>query len=351
MDDDKKLQDKISEGLRNAQQSDAARYALAMLFPKVGELLKTYVSRANTLIERRQKRRMSLSEFTGSYFHLDPQKATWARTEIDSVLNQTDPRESLKRIMDRIRVADERDRPRLRRLFLEQLDGAFSLERPFTLEWLQSIIQFSPEFIRARDQVVVFLFPTENLDRLRRLVVHALEATSLEERIVLFKGTISTATDITLLCEVFRAVAGDKNPSGSTKYHKPATLGNETEPVREILLTKIRYFAESGEIWTQADPLHVLWCWWSSVISAEVPEFIGRAIGDPTGLRTLLHITVSLVRSSDGNYEQVSREMWSKIVDLELLKKLANDLLAKGTENDRTLAQRFLSALKNSNRR
>jgi len=64
------------------------------------------------------------------------------------------------------------------------------------------------------------------------------------------------------------------------------------------------------------------------------------------GLRKLLDVTVSRVKSMAGDYDHVQKS-WDKIVDLEVLREHAEKLVGPtNSETDSKLAQRFLDALR-----
>jgi hypothetical protein len=64
------------------------------------------------------------------------------------------------------------------------------------------------------------------------------------------------------------------------------------------------------------------------------------------GLRGLLSVTVTLVRSSSGDYEHVNFSSWSKVVNLDELADRANKLRTSSPEEaDQRRAERFLKAL------
>lgn len=77
----------------------------------------------------------------------------------------------------------------------------------------------------------------------------------------------------------------------------------------------------------------------------EVNKFTNRAMDSEAGLRGLLRVTVSVVRSTDGDYEHVNASSWSKIVDLNKLAEHARTLKSGADGADQRLAERFLNAL------
>jgi hypothetical protein len=244
---------KLLEGiLGQAKSPEAARSALAQLFPKVEKVLRTYVPRhSNDRNERRRQRRLSEKDFAAAYFRLDPQPASWSRSEIDSILNSTSPTEALSRVESRLSAAAAGDRPRLRRLFLDALDGAFSVLRPFNLDWLRALLDVAPSFVVAGDEAKQAFYVFDNGDRVRWLLIHALETLLPENRAQLMLGVIPQVADISIICDVFRAIAGDLQEEGAKGQRETASFRDSGDIIRRNLLVRVRQLAETNQIWSQ----------------------------------------------------------------------------------------------------
>lgn len=352
MEDSKQLKEDIESLISAARDREAGRKALAILFPKAEGLLKAYVySGPDDIHERKQQRRISIPEFAPQYFRLTPSPAHWSRSEIERILTQSDPSTLIEDIKKKITVAVDYERPRLRRRLLEQIESAFGPNRSLTAPWLSFLVSISSSFIKARDEVTIALFPDENADRLRRIVLRGLISPPPAERSALFKAIIPEAKDISLLCDVYRAIEDDVQESDHTRNHQSeVTLGPEAQSVRTMLVARVESLTASQEIWAQAQPARILWFWYGSGREKDVRNFTDKAIQDVVGLRALLEVPISLVRSSNGNYEQVA-QYWNKIVNLQSLADEALQILQESrSEADRQLAQRFINALNRKDR-
>ena len=346
-DEEKKFMESLAAITGAANIPEAARSALAMLFPKAEHALETYIPQdSSDKNERKRKHRISTRDYASGYFRLDPQPSSWSQSEIDLILNSQSPSEALEGAEKRIAAAPERDRPRLRRLFLEMLDGAFGPLRPFNLDWFRAIIEISPSYITVADKSAPFEFFFDNADRIRSILRHALQMLLPEGRAELLKMIIPQATDISVLCDLVRGMAGDRNPAGAKSERSPAAFGEETERIRDLLVQRIRTLATTNDIWSQALPAQLLWFWWGADLEPEVRAFTTETARTERGLRGLLDIAVGLVHSSEGDYERVNYGVWSKIVDLEELRWRATEVAQSSRiHEDRTRAQRFLAAL------
>jgi hypothetical protein len=343
---------RVEDVLKDVAEETAARRALALLFPKAEEALKTaiYAGSHNKSV-RRKKRRISEADFAQAYFGLDPQRATWGRSEIDRILNHDDPDAAFRTVEERIGSAPEADRPRLRRLFLEELRITFEVSRGITKDWLCALLNASPACIAAGDATVRFLHVEDNSDRLRMIVIRALEKHGTEDRAALIASVIPKISDLSVICAVFRSVASDRRPEGAvTGRISAASFGEKTDVLREQLLTHVRDVASTEDIWRQAIPRDILLFWWGSTLDDEVWKFTSAAMRNANGLLGLLEIPIHPVYSTEGNYETVS-PTWSKILDLDALAACAREMLIDDlSDQDRGTAQRFLAAMQNRDR-
>jgi hypothetical protein len=344
--DDKKRSELLETMLSAAKLREPVQNALAQLFPKAETVLRTFVPReSDDRNGRKRQRRLSEKDFAPAYFRLDPQPASWSRSEIESILNSADPGQALTEVESRVRASTQQDRSRLRRTFLEALDGAFDVRRPFSLDWFRALVDFAPSYVAARDDAARLWYTFDNADRLRWVVIHALRVLLPENRAQLILAVIPQAADVSLLCDVVRTIARDRHEQGAKDELENTSFGDSTETIRSLLLERVRSLAQSNQIWMQSQPDRLLWFWWGCDLEAEVKEFTKRAMNTEEGLRGLLDVAVSLVQSSEGDYEHVGYSSWSRIVDLEELAQRAKNLMAASNESDRRLAQRFLDAL------
>ena len=116
----------------------------------------------------------------------------------------------MRKAEERVNAAAEKDEPRLRRQFLDALDGAFSSERPFTGEWLQAPVDHSHLYLKASDPTQSLLHYVDNTQRFRRAIYAALNAME-PVRGEVFEEAVTRASELSLLCAFFCTVVGDNN--------------------------------------------------------------------------------------------------------------------------------------------
>lgn len=339
--DDNPLKPQVETVLAGAKHPVASRNLLALLFPKVEKALGAYISRSeDDEPARKRAHRISQSDFAQTYFGLVPDALSWGRQELEEILNLP-PYKAMREVEQRINAIPETERASLRRQFLDALEGAFSDVRPFTAEWLRSLADCSPAYLKAGDRRRSLLYFTDNNQRLRRIILVALEPVTTEVRGQIYIEAVANASDVSILCDFFRGMVGDKNPAGA-KNRNPHYFGPDTEGVRQRLVDHVKRLAASNSFWSQASPGDLLWFWWGSE-EPGLSEFTRKAINDEHGFRALLVIPVHRVYSTAGDYDVIN-PAWSKILDLNLLEEKARSA-ARSSAPERELAEKFLSAL------
>jgi hypothetical protein len=344
----KRLEALVTGGMVGAKNQEAAKNTLALLFPKVEQSIETSVSSDDDINARRRKRRISLIDFSKSYFALSPDSNSWGQKEFEAAIKMT-PAQAFTALQTKLDSASPRDQSDLRRIFIELLDSEFGSTRELTEDWLNKLVEESPKLILNKDEESKFLFSFDNKDRLRWLIVNALARLPVERVNALIKTAIQSATDLTLLTDIVRGIAGDSHPEGGKREPGRVNFGNETESIQEMLIARIRDLARTGEIWNQSRPDELLWFWWGLNKEDEVKAFTAEAMNTPAGLRGLLGRSPSTVVSSSGNYERVS-PIWRHLVDLDELRRKAVALMRTGDEAELQLVERFLAALERGQR-
>jgi hypothetical protein len=339
------LQKIVDEALEASRNRKACDNALALLFPRVRKLNDSIDIVLGSETRDRGSHRIWDTEYSSSYFALNPRPGTWGLSEIHDVIEAEAPDAAFTKIASKIGAAATGDRREMRRSFLDVLDNEFDPRKSNSPQWLLALLDAAPVFITRRydDEGGDIFF--RNADRLRRIVARALEPLQPTERAKLVLDWVSSVRDLTILCDVVRGVAGDKRAGGASGS-SGLGFGSQTDEIRGALLERVRALAARGELWSQADPTDILWFWWGCDVGDEVRAFTDEAMRQPFGLRSLLELTVSRIASSSGDYDIVKREMWSKNVDIGNLENRAHGLLNDNpSTEDAEVAERFLKAL------
>ena len=345
--DEKKLKAALDVLIKGAKNPEVASIGLGLLFPIARKALDTFDGNSSAA---NSGHRLSRAEFTAAYFSLDPRRATWGRSEIEGLLQSQAPGVALEQLVNRTQnsALPDMDRVRLRGQLLDALEGAFATGNPqLSSEWVRAVLDVSPVFLRAQDTKPSDLFRTTNEERLRWVLVRPMRGLSPDKRAELVKSSIIDVADISLLCEVFRSVAGDRTADGVKPPFGDNPFGLETEDLRNMLVSRAQQIADKGAFWSQALPAIILWFWRNSGHEEQVKEFVRSAIQNRSVVGRILEIPISEVVSTAGNYFQVQNS-WSNIFDLNILDKIANELIQSGDEIDGPRAEQYLTARQNA---
>lgn len=347
MADPSKLQSDLEEWVKGAKQPDAAREALGILFPKAAKALAVALPPEDSdRFSRKRTFRISEGIHTEAYFRLDPQPATWSRSEIEGFMTPHGAEAAFAALRQRQEGIAPGGQARLRGQFLDALEGAFRDDLELSQSWLDAIVLNSVDLIKSTDYAGGF-FGFSNVDRLRSLLTKAISKLGVQQRAKIFLQSVETAKDLSLLADVFRGLIGDVHSGGYQPRSTSIDFGSETEVIRALLVDRIRHLAASGDIWDQVRPGDLLWFWWGSGDRAEIVTFTRAAVGTEKGLAGLLDVPVSLVISTGGNFERVNEKSWDDMIDLNLLDQLAAKIIDAPGEDPKThLALRFRAALR-----
>ena len=333
----------LIELLQAAKSPEAAKAAIATLFPSAKELLKEDFIDTGETDKAVSMRRLRNREFARQYFLLTPKTVVWSKSQAQELM-KGDPQLAFSVFRSRIEAASVEDKPKLRRIILELLQKALTDEAASRSNWLKSLLDNAEVLFAHGERRQLGLFEPSDEDQVRIMLRQVLSSLDQPDRVALLRDAISEASDISLLCDLMRSISGDTE-RGGVEY-KPDSLGEATTDLRSLLLDRIRKLADDGGLVRQIRPSNLLWFWWGSGEGEQVKAYTERLLDDEEGVRMLLEIPINLVRSSAGNYERVHRSAWEKIVDLQKLETLARAWVDAAEPRQSRLAERFLDALK-----
>ncbi|MDX0072477.1 hypothetical protein [Sinorhizobium meliloti] len=333
----------LLELLKVAKSEDAARAAIAMLFPRARKLLDAELLDTGERDGATSGRRIRNADFARLYFLLTPKTVVWSKSQAQELM-EGDPQVAFSVFESRINAVPADEKPKLRRLILELLDDKLRNSPDTRHPWLIAFLNNASALISDEDWQTTGLFESSNEDLIRMMLRKVLMASSQTERVELLKGAIDQAADISLLSELMRSISGEVE-FGRTSS-KPDALGGATQEVRDMLLARIQRLVADGGLLTQIRPANILWYWWACGYGEQVRAYTEHLMATDEGIRLLLKIPVSYVRSTEGNYERVNQAVWEMIVDLRHLEERARIWAETKGEDDARIARRFLDALR-----
>jgi hypothetical protein len=235
MPSEKSLSSQITILLQEAKNTAAATEALTTLFPKSLDLLGMSKSEDNSEMENRAvKRRISKSEFAHAYFRLTPDKSLWSKSQIAALMG-AEPNSVFQNYADRVAGVTTKQETALRIVFIDILSAIIGRKPNDLLEWFLALLDNAGLMLVNGNPQHVELFDLAVEDQLRILLLNALKPLDLAERAQYFEYAIEKARDLSLLCDLFRTVAGDVDAEGATGRLEYG-LGDATNDLRTKLL-------------------------------------------------------------------------------------------------------------------
>ena len=329
--------------LKTAKSEEAAKSAISILFPRAKELLQAEILDTSENDNATSGRRIRNGDFARLYFLLTPKTVVWSKSQAEELM-EGDPEIAFSVFESRIHAVSADERPKLRRVILELLEDKMRNGADTRRYWLVALLDNASLLLSDEGWKSSRLFEPSSEDLVRIMLRQVLMASSQIDRVELVKEVIKHATDVSLLCELVRSITGDVEPSGTS--FKPDSLGVGTQEVRDLLLDRVRRLAADGGLPTQIRPGYILWYWWGCGYADQVRAYTDQLMATNEGIRLLLAIPISYVRSTEGNYERVDRNAWERSIDLRLLEERAQLLAKSKDEEGARLALRFLDALR-----
>lgn len=342
--DKTKTASELNALLKTAKLEDAARDALALLFPKLGDVLRRPTSQFVEAPGRPPKPRVAKADYAKSYFNLNPDRAVWSGRQLEGLI-VAGPHAAFDDFRQRYeKASDGRTKVRIRRVFLEFVGKAIGQGPDASVAWFLALIDNAGLLLVDEDLHETGFFDLSLDAQITVLLSDILKTLSPEARAATINRAILEAADISLLCSVFRFFTGDVTHDG-TDARDSEGFGPGTEELRHQLVDRVRSIASAGVLFNQARPVDILWFWWGAGYDTEVNNFLSHAMADPDGLSALLRILVHKVLSTAGNYEAVDQRAWSKLVDLSELQDKATRIVNNPESPLFGVARRFLEAM------
>ncbi|MGH0364208.1 hypothetical protein NKZ04_18310 [Sinorhizobium meliloti] len=329
--------------LKAARSEDAAKSAISILFPRAKELLQAEMLDTGENDNSARGRRIRNADFARLYFLLTPKTVVWSKSQAKELM-EGDPEIAFSVFESRMIAVSADERPKLRRVILELLEDTLRSRADTRQQWLVTLLNNASLFLGDEGWKSVGIFEPSTEDLVRIMLRQVLVALSQNDRVELLKKAVTHAADVSLLCELMRSITGDVESQGAD--HKPDSLGDATQEVRDLLLERVQRLAADGGLPTQLRPGDLLWYWWGCGHGEQVRAYTDHLMATDEGIRLLLAIPISYVRSTEGNYERVNRSSWEKIVDLRQLEERAQRWAASKDDDDASVARRFLNALR-----
>jgi predicted KAP-like P-loop ATPase len=330
---------------KTAIKPDVAKKALAHLFPKLAKGWNEHIWDGTVYLKKREQRRICTQEYYRNYFLFGRDPDRVSRTEIETILREVTPAKRFAELIDRL--AEKKSRRGASRVgtLLDQI-----LEIVFTKPVLsdavvRTLLDISDNLIKREDRVLE-VFITDNIERLNSILLFGLEPLAREEQAQRVRLIGSHQHGITLAATVIDRLAGHHGMHG-----EEARLESERYATREVAEEVVAdvLIAAYGTLLSTPRPLHLIWIWkrWSS--AEEVKSWLSAQMKSDSKILRLAEILPSVSYRSGGDGQKEIRSFkaatYNEFLDVEHFKTRLESIAvkAKGTKA-RQICVEFLAA-------
>lgn len=327
----------------NDQAFSAIEIALlSLLFPNIAKALNEFAS-GEAPSKASVSKRLSNSNFSGRYFEISPPIGSWSKNELKNLISSSDPKSALAEMLKRAETATLHQ-SNLRIELLDEIEARWDDIKDNLQSWFNAIIHHSRELTRHKDDRPGFVGQVNNFRRMEYMILPWVKEITPERRVEILSNSISTATDISLLCNVVRRAIKDLN--GKAPHGDGTSLDGKEDEIRNALLGKISELVRDGQFWQQADPIHIIYFWNGSTTGTEVHEFLNKEVANDTAFEPLCDFLINTTYSTDGDFDYIP-DYARKLMNVDKMKTKAEGVLKTGDDPRKTIAERLLKAYNN----
>lgn len=246
----------------SAKKPEVAKQAMAMLFPLLAKVWKSFMAEGTYYIIQREQRRICTKEYHRNYFVFGRDHRMLSRAEVEEVILSSDPSAALNTILTRLSSDTEAKGGGKVANLLEQIGESLYAKPLLTPALLKALLDHSDDLIR-REDVVWELFPRDNYHRLRSIVRLGIEKLNAEERADILKVLINHEAGLLARADAIEEEARRHGLFGGKVKHESEPLfpADEIKAAARVVCDQIAAACENGSIWQMPMPVLLIWTW------------------------------------------------------------------------------------------
>src|SRR5579862_3417427 len=335
---------------KDANDSKAAKKALAHLFPKLASGWNEHVWDGAPYLKKREHRRLCTREYYRNYFLFgrDPDRAS--RAEIESMLTSPNPSVRLRDMIVSLSAKESRQgASRVASLLDQILEIVFS--KPLLSDAAAIAVLDNSDDLVAKKDIVWELFVTDNLERLESILIFGLTPLAQNSREDRLKLISSYPSGLSLGARVIGHLAQQHGLHGGQARHESERLVSKTaiEEAERALLNRIREAASNGSLLAATSPMFLIWVCKDLAGVDEVKCWMSETMKSDAHVLRLAQILPSISYRSGGDGRREIRsfkaEIYKGFLDVDQLKSRLNEVVASnGFECSDQVRTEFLAA-------
>ncbi|MEQ1941500.1 P-loop NTPase fold protein [Mesorhizobium sp. VNQ89] len=247
----------------SATKPDAAKDAMALMFPRLAKAWNTYMADGTYYILQKEQRRISTKEYHRNYFVFGRDTRMLSRSEVERLLHAPKPATLLKTTLKRLAKDDPNGRaPSRIASLLDQISTTLYANPLLTPALLKAILDNSDELIRRGD-VVWELFVTNNAERLDRIVRLGTGKLNESQRDEVLTTLVNYDAGLQIRTAVVEHDARNHGFFGGEKKHESDLIfaADKIEAAAIAIRDEIAAACNDGSVWNNPMPIRLIWAW------------------------------------------------------------------------------------------
>lgn len=338
---------------KSANKPEIAKEAMALLFPRLASVWKSFAADGTYYIVQKEQRRICTKEYHRNYFVFGRDARMLSRAEVDEIVLATDPSAALAATLKRL-ADDPPDRhpPRVANL-LEQLGEAVYAKPLLTPALSRAILDHSDHLIRREDVVWEF-FATDNHDRLGTIIRLGIKILDAPKRAEVLQVLVNHKAGLQTRADAVGADAERHGFFGGDQKHESERLfsADEIKAAVAAIRDQIAAACDDGSVWQMPTPVRLIWAWRRmSDPNALAPWFTRVLANDEWVVRLAKELPGRSYRSSSAGSRIVwtfNRNSYKEMFDVDTLFARLEDLAADNPDAAAALTR--LRAAEEANR-
>lgn len=335
----------------SATNAEAAKEALAHLFPKLAKGWDRHSWDGTVYLKKREQRRLCTAEYYRNYFLFGRDPDLVSRAGIESILRAENPSSGILQMIGRLSALKSRKgRSRVAEFLNQMLEAVFA--SPFLSDdVVVALLDASDDLIKRRDLVWDF-FASDNLERLNSILTLGLDPLSPEERVKRIEKIVGHPNGLTLAALVVDRLAGRHGMHGDESRHEGENYLSleKTEEAVLKMLQRIRGLATARAFFTSLPrPIIIIWIWKRWGGEDEIRAWLSSELESDDSIIELAKCLPDTSYSSSAEGQKEIRSFkatsYEKIMDVEYFKKRLDEVvLSRGNGGLDQIRTEFLSA-------
>jgi predicted KAP-like P-loop ATPase len=261
---DYRYEDDVKFGTRmepsSAKKPEVAKQAMAMLFPRLAKVWKSFMADGTYYIIQKEQRRICTKEYHRNYFVFGRDHRMLSRAEVEEVLLSPGPSVALSATLTRLGShAEAKGQAKVANL-LEQVGEALYAKPLLTPALLKALLDQSDDLIR-REDAVWEMFVRDNYERLGSIVRLGLEKLDAEKRADILEVLVNHGVGLLARSHAIEEDARRHGLFGGEMKHESERLfaADKIEVAARSVCGQIAVACENGSIWQMPMPVRLIW--------------------------------------------------------------------------------------------